>query len=368
MQFNCRLERRYTVHVVDPSDDESDRRPLAAAIRSRHCLLVTTPTVNRLYGAALTEALQKHDVQVTTVCLPLTEQCKSMASVARICDIAQQRSLQRTAVVLSVGGGVCSDIAGFAASMLRRGISHIRIPTTLIGQVDAGVGVKTGVNLGRSKNYLGAYYPPEFVYVNPAYLRSLPDSGICQGLAEIIKIAIVASPELFEMVDASAEELVDSGAKTPASMFARVITSSIALMLEQLQSNPYEQLGSPRLVDFAHTVSPELESRSDYTLPHGLAVAQDIAFSTALAVTLGLCSERLFSRIETLLRRCELPIHSNLLTLDAVQYAMSQVTAHRAGRLNLIVPRQIGHAHVIENVSDIPRQAIEDALDLLWKH
>src|SRR5262245_55363956 len=150
--------RSYNVRFLDNLFDSSENH-LASLLNSRRALLVTTPTVARLYGPRLDEQLKSLNIPVLT--LACNERRKTLDQVRRVCQDAYGKCLDRRGVLISLGGGVCTDIVTVAASLIRRGVQHIRIPTTLVGQIDAGIGIKGAVNFLGKMNYLGSFYPPE---------------------------------------------------------------------------------------------------------------------------------------------------------------------------------------------------------------
>jgi 2-epi-5-epi-valiolone synthase len=249
---------------------------------------------------------------------------------------------------VAVGGGVCSDIVTFAASMIRRGIDHLRIPTTLIGQVDAGIGIKGAVNLQGLKSFVGCFHPPGGVLLDRAFLQSLSVHAIREGLAEILKMALVRDAELFAQLERCGLQLVASRFQTPTLDGAQIVDQSIRLMLAELQQNPFEDLSSQRLVDMGHTFSPTLEQRSRFRISHGDAVAVDMALTCAIAAELGLMSIHDAGRFIGLLVQLGLPVTSPLLTVDACKDAIRSVVAHRRGHLNLVTPMRIGAATFLD--------------------
>jgi 3-dehydroquinate synthase len=271
------------------------------------------------------------------------ERRKQLPAVQRLCRLAADFKLDRRGVFVAIGGGVCSDIVTVAASMIRRGVDHIRVPTTLIGQIDAGIGVKGAVNLDGLKSFVGTFHPPASVLIEPAFLESLPLARIRQGLSEILKMAVVRDAGLFACIEEDAEGLLRGRFQSPAAARG-IIAQSIQLMLEELQQNPCEDRGFERLVDFGHTFSPVLEARSGFSISHGEAVAIDMALSSVIAAELGLCAPSAVRRFIALLARVGLPVGSPLLDLGTCREALRAASAHRGGRLNLVVPTQLGAA------------------------
>src|SRR5205085_9871341 len=136
------------------------------------------------------------------------EETKSMELVHSVCAEAFSHGLNRRGLLIAFGGGVCSDIVTLSASLIRRGIGHVRVPTTLIGQIDAGIGLKGAVNFCGKKSFLGCFHPPEQVLIDPAFLQSVPRRCLVSGLAEAIKMGIARDPQLFELIEARAFDLV----------------------------------------------------------------------------------------------------------------------------------------------------------------
>src|SRR5438132_13641849 len=179
---------------------QSQTSALVEAIGDRKALLVTTPTVDRMYGSAIRAVLEKTDT-VSTLVLNVREETKSMELVQSVCAEAFSHGLNRRGLLIAFGGGVCSDIVTLSASLIRRGIAHIRVPTTLIGQIDAGIGLKGAVNFCGKKSFIGCFHPPEQVLIDPCFLQSLPRRFLVSGLAEAIKMGIARDARLFELIE-----------------------------------------------------------------------------------------------------------------------------------------------------------------------
>src|SRR5438874_12354437 len=210
--------------------------------------------------------------------------------------------LNRRVLLIAFGGGVCSDIVTLSASLIRRGIAHLRVPTTLIGQIDAGIGLKGAVNFRGKKSFVGCFHPPEQVLIDPRFLRSLPAKFLVSGLAEAIKMGIARDVPLFELLERHSLDLVSSGFEGPGAEGRAVVQRSIWAMLDELRKNPYEDQGHERLVDFGHTFSPALEAAAGFAIPHGEAVAIDMALSATIAKTMGLLAPAASERMLQLMR------------------------------------------------------------------
>ena len=363
--LDCARLRRFEVCFADGM--ASGAAPvLAAALADRRVIAVTTPTVDRLYGSRLRAQLRDAAAEHRYVVMPCDERGKQLPAVQRLCEIAAEFKLDRRGALVAIGGGVCSDIVTLAASLIRRGVDHLRVPTTLIGQIDAGIGIKGAVNFDGRKSFIGTFHPPAAVLIDPAFLATLPAARIRQGLAEIIKMALVRDAQLFEQLEEHGAALLQSRFQSRA--VARVIIAqSVRLMLEELQHNPFEDQGFERLVDMGHTFSPTLEAHSGFRLSHGEAVAVDMALSSQIAAELGLTSLPMARRIVALIEGLGLPVNSPLLTVEMCHEAMRSTSAHRGGKLNLVVPTGLGTASFVD-ASALERRVLERALGRLPSH
>jgi len=357
----CLSQRRYEV-LIDEDLLEPAKSRLPELLEGRQALVVTTPTVRRLYGHALDAVVEHHRLRATTLVLRCSEQAKSLKAVQRVCRHALERGLGRDAVLVSVSGGVCSDIVTVAASLIRRGISHLRIPTTLIGQVDAGVGVKGAVNFAGKKSFLGCFYPPKAVLIDPHFLRTVPVTHLRYGLAEILKMAIIRDAELFDCIANHWQSLLLSRFQEPRAVVRRVLYLAAKGMLDELQPNLYEDRTYKRLVDAGHTFSPILEAVSSFSLHHGEAVAVDLALSATIAHLTGRLGAVERERIVETLAAVGLPVHDPALSVDLCLEALRDAARHRAGAINLVVPVGIGRATFIERAEEIEVATLREAL------
>jgi 2-epi-5-epi-valiolone synthase len=326
---------------------------LSDAIGDRKAMIVSTPKVAELYAREITDQLVGTGHNAWLFVRPFDEGSKQLPAVEDICKEYYRLLLDRKSVLISIGGGVCSDLVTVAASWIRRGISHIRVPTTLIGQIDAAIGIKGAVNFGKKKSALGAFYPPEYVLVQPSFLRTVPRDHLRAGLAEIVKIALVADAKLFHLLAEHGRELLDSSFAAKKHVAMDLLWRAAIRMIEQLQPNLYENRSLQRLVDFGHTFSPAVEGHSEYAILHGEAVAIDIALSSVLAKNLSLLDEADCATILKLLRELELPINCDVLDYPLAVASLEDARRHRGGRVNLVVPVQIGQGAFIEDIETI---------------
>lgn len=330
-------------------------------------LVIIDENVHMLYGAAIREFFASHAIDAQIVTLGTGETAKRWDAVSHVVDAMNNFGIdRRREPVLAVGGGVLTDIVGFAASVYRRGTPYIRIPTTLIGLVDAGIGVKTGINYELGKNRLGTYAPALATFLDRSFLQSLDLRHISNGLAEILKMALIRSEDLFRLLESFGPAVRADrfqGTTSELEVSAQSITSeSIHLMLEELQPNLWES-ALERCVDYGHTFSPTLEMHALPELLHGEAVTIDMALTTALATLRGEVSEIQATRIYTLMHALGLPIwHDVLADPSLLDNALKDTVRHRDGQQRLPLPLGIGRHRF---VNDVTMSQLREATRLL---
>ncbi|MDP9148856.1 MAG: iron-containing alcohol dehydrogenase [Myxococcota bacterium] len=361
LSMDCEARSLYRVDLCDPL-----LRPGSTVLREvaagRKTLVVTTPSVEGHYGAALRAMLTDLD-NVATLVLGVREETKSLDLVATVCKEALAHGLNRRGLLIGVGGGVCLDVVTLSASLIRRGVGHIRVPTTLIGQIDAGVGLKGAVNFSGKKSFIGCFHPPERVLIDPTFLQTLPPRFVVSGLAEAFKMGIARDARLFEMLETCSRELVKSGFGDRRGR--EVLERAIFAMLAELRKNPYENQSYERLVDFGHTFSPALEAAVDFSIHHGEAVAVDMALSAGIARALGLVAQSVFERIVSALHIASLPVFAPKLDVQLCHEALVEATRHRGGAVNLVVPTGIGRTAFLKHLDDVPDSIVAQALALV---
>ncbi|MFD6027957.1 sedoheptulose 7-phosphate cyclase [Streptomyces griseoluteus] len=348
----------FSTHNTDLLDG-CPEAPLRAGERR---LVVIDENVEKLHGARIREYFAFHDVRITVLVLRADETVKQWDAVSRVVDAMNDFGIdRRREPVIAIGGGVLTDVVGFAASLYRRGTPYIRIPTTLIGLVDAGVGVKTGVNYSSGKNRLGTYAPAKVTFLDRSFLRSLDLRHISNGLAEILKMALIRSEDLFALLEthgpAVRADRFQGSTGTLARAADAIFADSIHLMLEELQPNLWES-ALERCVDYGHTFSPTIEMHALPELLHGEAVVIDMALTTALGTLRGDVSQEEADRIFAVIRALGLPLWSDVLQdRGLLEEALRDTVRHRDGQQRLPLPVGIGRHRFVNDVEPAELEA-----------
>lgn len=306
--------------------------------------------VLNLHGTRIRRFFSTFKGEYLIVPIHITERLKDYSMVENILQHMVDFGVSRKdEPVIAIGGGCLMDVVGMAASLYRRGVPYIRIPTTLLGIVDAAVGVKTGSNFGPHKNRIGSYYPPVCALLDTSFLETLPPRHIKNGMAEILKMAIIADSALFSTIEMNVEHLMaDRLSQSPLSL--DVVRSAVHGMLKELEPNLWEN-DLQRLVDFGHTLSPIFEMKAVDTLLHGEAVAVDMCISTLVAANRKLLDQQQAMRIIELTQKIGLPIIHPTCTSSNIAQALAEIVKHRDGLQRMPVPIAIGQAAFLHDVT-----------------
>ena len=261
--------------------------------------------------------------------------------------------IDRHSVVLTIGGGAVLDMAGFAAATTHRGVRNVRVPTTLLSQADGGLGVKTGINRFKVKNFLGTFAVPVAVINDYDFLRTLPPRHLISGMAEAVKVALIRDQKFFDWLLDQSTSLRSHQPSTVANLIKR----SAALHLNHIacSGDPFES-GSARPLDFGHWAAHKLESMTSYRLHHGEAVAIGIAIDSRYSTEMGLLSDQALDRVLRLLDGLGLPSWHRALDLKGpdgrlkILRGLDEFTEHIGGDLTITLLKQIGEGTEVDRI------------------
>jgi len=321
--------------------------------------VVTAAPVRRRWAKVLLQSLGAAGIKAEILELPDGERFKRLSSLERLAEKLVKMGADRNATLLALGGGVVCDVTGFLASIYMRGIAVIQIPTTVLAQVDAAIGGKTGVNLESGKNLLGTFHQPRAVLVDPGVLNTLPSREYRAGLYEGLKCGIIGDPGLFQLFEEKRREILD---RDPA-VLEKVISDSVRLKSSVVSADEREN-GLRQVLNLGHTIGHALEAETRYRqLLHGEAVAWGMIAATNIALSTGKLDSVTAGRItNAILGLGRLP--SARLSSSKLIKRLQSDKKTRHGVLHFILPREIGKVDI---VNDVPESAVASAVDELRK-
>ncbi len=316
----------------------SERLPVGSAIA-----IIANTVTEKLYADIARRSLSSAGFRPFVCTIPDGEQHKTLATVERIYHQLLDAGLDRGGLIVSLGGGVTGDIAGFAAATFMRGVKLVQIPTTLLAMLDASVGGKTGVNLPHGKNLVGAFKFPMLVLIDTCLLETLPDSQIKNGAAEAIKHGIINDPDLFAALR-----------EGPVPFHPALIWRALQTKIEIVQDDPYEN-GRRQVLNLGHTVGHAIERVTRYSITHGEAVSMGLVAAARIAIGLKKAHADLLDQVTSALVSWDLPVTIPAIDIDEIIEAMIHDKKSVNGTLSYIIPRRIGQ---VEITTDVPAQLV----------
>jgi len=294
-------ERSYDVHIAALNPEEVAERIGAALGKPSGVAVLVDEYVAKLSPrvAPLVAALGACLPRVQSYLLPRGESAKNLAAVERTCEWLAAHGYDRGSALVGIGGGATTDHTGFVAAIYLRGVAFALCPTTLLADVDASVGGKTGVDLPAGKNLVGAFHQPQVVVADLGFFDTLPAREIAAGMAEVVKAGLIADAELLARLEAEAGH-------SPASL-AAAIASAVQVKIGVVSEDERE-CGRRAILNFGHTVGHAVEAASGYELLHGEAVSLGMVAALALGEARGVTEPGLRARTQALLTRLSLPV------------------------------------------------------------
>ncbi|KZV66352.1 2-epi-5-epi-valiolone synthase [Peniophora sp. CONT] len=330
-------------------------------------LLVTDTNVNRLYSEKWNAYFEHHGIPLTTFIMNGGEKNKTMDTMLSIVDAMTSFGIIRKEPVLVVGGGLCTDVTGYACASYRRTTNFIRVPTTLIGLIDASVSIKVGINHGALKNRLGAYHAPLVTFLDFSMLKTLPEGQVRNGFAELMKISSCADERSWKLLVEHGPALLKSrfgraeGCDPELKKVADEITyRGIKVMLD-LETPNLHEIRLDRVIAFGHSLSPTLELSPVVPLRHGHAINIDMAFFVTFGWTRGYLSEQERDEYHRLSHSVGLTMDHELFTRDMIVKATEAILQTRNGKQRFAIPKPYGQCVF---VNDATYEELYNALDV----
>lgn len=302
------------------------------------CAVVTDSNVEPLYAKIVRESLERADFDVVVIPVPAGEASKSLSCAGEVCDAMIAAGLDRSALLVALGGGVIGDLAGFVAAIYYRGIPFIQIPTTIVSQVDSSVGGKTGVNARGGKNLIGSFHQPKLVLADTGTLSTLPEREFNEGFAEVIKHAAIRDGAMLDHLN-----------DLPA-LIARNVAIKAAIVAE----DEFETKGVRALLNFGHTIGHGIEAAAGYgRFLHGEAISLGLLAACRLSVEKAGLSLKESEQITSALAHYKLPLHlPSDISTEAIMKAIRKDKKFHAGAVRFVLLRSLGAAFVSDLVTE----------------
>lgn len=349
------LTATYPVIVADGAFDSLGDACRDAGLKGR-AFVVSDTAVGPLFAERAAASLRRAEYRIETTMIPAGEEAKTLATVSLVYDFLLEHRVERSDFVVCVGGGVVTDLAGFAAATCLRGIDFVHVPTSLLAMADAAIGGKTGVDHPRGKNMIGAFAQPRTVVIDPLLLRSLPERHLRNGWAELIKHGLILDERLVR-------DLEFESRNGPPMMSAELIARSVAIKAEVV-SDDEREAGRRTLLNYGHTIGHAIEAVTGYSeYLHGEAISVGMRAAGIISHELGLLSADDLARQQQLLRAFGLPDSAPGISVEAVLDATLSDKKVRGGSVRWVLLEGIGNAVTRDGVPDeVVRRAVEAVL------
>jgi len=308
--------------------------------------VITSPKILSLHKKKIEKAFGNKNYKIITVVDG--EEAKSKKWLDKVIGkLVEADTLSRKIFIICLGGGTVGDLGGFVASIYKRGIPYVQIPTTLLGQIDSSIGGKTAIDLKEAKNILGAFYQPKAVFIDTAFLKTLPRRELGQGMAEAIKYGIIKDKELFTFLKKNHKKIL----KLDSVCISKLILTCADIKAKIVALDEHEKKGLRTILNFGHTLAHALESSLKYKkLSHGEAVSLGMVYAAQLSKILKKCSDLEANQVEEMLKLFSLPtkIRFDALTIyKSLTYDKKFIS----GKIRMVILRKIGKVEVIKKIS-----------------
>ena len=338
--------------------------------QSRRAALISNPIVFKHYGKTARQSLKAADFKITHWLMPEGERHKSLKSLSQALTFLTASGLERGDVVVALGGGVVGDLAGFAAATYLRGIAFVQVPTTLLAQIDASVGGKTGVNLPAGKNLVGAFHQPRLVMIDTQTLRTLPGRELTSGWCEAVKQGAVGSRKLFDqtnrLLGRSSIDFSLCGEESQTEVCA-TIAAHCRFKAGIVAGDEREEIGradrrSRRILNFGHTTAHALEKLTGYRrFRHGEAVGYGMLVAGEISKSLGMLASGELESLREAVRRCGPLPRADDLSIDEITAAMKGDKKSVAGVTRWVLLERIGRARIVDG-NQIDQRTLRSSL------
>jgi len=318
--------------------------------------IITNPAIKKRYGSSVSRLLRAAGFSDKFIVVADSEKSKSLACAWRVIRNLAAYDKNKRIFIVALGGGVIGDLSGFIASVYKRGVGYIQVPTTLLAQVDSSIGGKTAVDLKEAKNLIGAFYHPRLVLSDVNFLKTLPKRQIKSGLAEVIKYGLIKDKRLFSFIENRYRDILSAD----TASLEYIVAASAAIKAKIVSLDEKEEKGIRTLLNFGHTIGHAIEAAGGYLrYNHGEAIALGMVFAADLSQRLRLLNQQAFKRIVELIKDSGLPVSARNISLQKVLNAHYRDKKFRGKRNRFVLINAIGEAKIKEG---IPLKLIKKSL------
>ncbi|MDP3791923.1 MAG: 3-dehydroquinate synthase [Candidatus Omnitrophota bacterium] len=314
----------------------------------KDAIVVTNKKVACLYGKKIESSLNKSGISFKLELVPDSEKAKSHKTLISLLNRIGAYDKNRTLFLIALGGGVIGDLTGFAASIYKRGIPYVQIPTTLLSQVDSAIGGKTAIDLPAAKNLVGSFYQPKVVISDTSILTSLSGKQIKNGLAECIKYGVIKDKGLFEYLEYNYRKVL----MLNKDALMRIVAACSRIKAKVVAQDELDRLGKRIILNYGHTVGHALESAADYSqrYNHGEAIAIGMVCASDISAKLNLIKYEDKLRIESLIKKCGLPVKISGLKISRIYDSLLRDKKFVHGKNKFVLPSGIGKVRIVEGI------------------
>ena len=311
-------------------------------------VVITNPLIKKLYGNVLAKSLKKSRISVKFFCVLDTEKSKSQKVAFDVIQKIAQHDVKKKIFVIALGGGVVGDLAGFVASIYKRGIPCIQVPTTFLAQTDSAIGGKVAIDLPAGKNLVGAFYQPKLVFSDVALLKTLSQRQVKNGLAEAVKYGVIKDKDLFGYIKRNSKKLL----LRDLSALSHVVLKCSRIKADVVSKDEKEKKGIRTILNFGHTVGHAIEAASSYDrYQHGEAISIGMRVAGSIACTMGIFSQKNLRLIEDLLSEIGLPEKIKNVNVASMIKTMAHDKKNISKKNRFVLPRKVGQVCVMEGIS-----------------
>ena len=319
-------------------------------VKGRRCVVISDSNVAPLYAQRVLASLENAGFNAGIFVIDAGEESKTPENLVKAADFCVECDLTRSDVLVALGGGVITDLCGLCGALYQRGVAVVQIPTSLLAMVDSSVGGKTAVNLAKGKNMFGAFYQPKAVICDSTVLSTLPEEEFANGMAEVIKYAVLRGGRVLEITEDDAKENIDE-----------LIEECVKIKRDYVCADEFDR-GDRQFLNFGHTIGHAIERVSDFEIAHGSAVALGMCIVATAGVKDGICTEQDKDKIVNLCKKYELPTKCEYS--KEVLYAAALSDKKRdAQEITLVLTKGFGNCVLQKTSTDNLMNFIDKGMD-----